>query len=515
MKFVWVILFLLWSNFAGAETTAELLDQLKAAAKKEIQASGSLRDSGGELRREQLRSIDVQLGQGPSNASDPNLLQAVESLEVLATTDEVADLCAKLTRQLREEQRKRETALIEELEHGFTSALQAALAANTAQDLDGPMASVQRLVAKAGASSSTNDRLRQLIGACPEISEFLLHLQNYLAGFGHDDLYHRQLPLLLSSSGGGSDFIPRSRFLARLAELEKRRKPAERPPADGPPPSNNAPAPENVEETVAGIIRAANSLDDMDETARKLEALPLTGQAVQTVQAVNGALHDLRTLRRIYVDIKEGRATTVHLGDIIENLSSETEKALSHLRLKLLLFALPPALGLGDADAARPGENSVNYINRITSLARTRGDWTLLGRTMDVAQTLKIETTTDGNERTDLQSFLAGMNQERAGQYALAVGSLEAALKTGSQFIPPEVIGQHLEKIRTDHPEEYEKGVQIALTPVAPTYPGPMFMDPRFRPGGPFAPQAGPSSAPTINVPATGPKETVPADAKK
>jgi hypothetical protein len=508
MKFVWVILLLLWSNFAGAETTAELLDQLKAAAKKEIQASGSLRDAGGEPRREQLRLIDVQLGQGASDASVPNLIEAVERLEVLATTDEVADLCAKLARQLREEERKRETALIEELEHGFTSALQAALAANTAQDLDGPMASVQRLVAKAGASSSINERLRQLIGACPEISGFLLHLQNYLAGFGREDSYNRQLPLLLSFSGGGSDFIPRSQFLARLAELEKRRKPAERPPADVLPPPNNAPTPENVEETVAGIIRAADSLDAMDEAARKLEALPLADQAAQVV----GALRELRTLRRIYADIKEGRGTTVHVGDIMENLSSETEKALSRLRLKLLLFALPPALGLSDAEAARPGENSVNYINRITSLARTRGDWMLLGRTMDVAQTLKIETTTDGNERTDLQSFLAGLNQERAGQYALAVGSLEAALKTGSQFIPPEVIGQHLEKIRTDHPEEYEQGVLIALTPVAPTYPGAMFMDPRFRPGGPPAPQAG---APTINVPATGPKEPASADAPK
>lgn len=71
-------------------------------------------------------------------------------------------------------------------------------------------------------------------------------------------------------------------------------------------------------------------------------------------------------------------------------------------------------------------------------------------------------------DSTALTQFSAGLNQERAKQYAMAVISFQGALKTGSQLLPAEIIGDHLEAIKAAHPQEFEQGMQLALNPPTP-----------------------------------------------
>jgi hypothetical protein len=110
-----------------------------------------------------------------------------------------------------------------------------------------------------------------------------------------------------------------------------------------------------------------------------------------------------------------------------------------------------------------------------------------------------LNTITSASDSAALTQFLAGLNQERARQFSLAVVSFQATLKTGSQLIPPETIGEHLEKIRAEHPQDFEQGMKLTLSapadasdsrtssPSPPaTYPtvgaGRVFLGPNGRP---------------------------------
>jgi len=120
------------------------------------------------------------------------------------------------------------------------------------------------------------------------------------------------------------------------------------------------------------------------------------------------------------------------------------------------------------------------YLQRILAEARKKEEWPLMKRVLECFVPFDPSGAfVSTNDRNTLQSFVTGLNQEKARQYAFAVSSYEAALKTGSQVIPAEMIGEHLENIRKNNPKEFEQGLQLATNPPPPTY------DPRAaRPAG-------------------------------
>jgi len=508
------LLFLLGASFACAQSTTELLDQLQVAAKAEIRASLATKNENEEARLDRLQQSVALLGRAESGTqASANLLRAIEALGTLTTSDKVSDLSRTLARQLREEQKKQDAALDAEIQRELTSALRAALTAGKAKDLDAPIAAVARLGQKNTLGNFAEPALFPRAAQTQQVSAFLKQWQDYLASreFENREGGYMRLSLLFTSSDF-SDLVPRSEFLARIAVLEKDRQPKEVPGGPGPEKLKIWPAVESDKETQK-IIDETRDLNDSGEAIKKLETFAGDHEKGPLGNVVANALRVLGTLQRINRELQEGRPTSIHVMDVTEDKTTAIETGLSRLRLQLLLKALPRALELGEKGAAQPGENSVNYLNRIATAAREKQDWTLLGRTVELAQTLKIELTTVGNDRTALQSFLAGLNQERAAQFAIAVDSLETALKAGSQIVPPEIIGEHLEAIRKEHPQDYAQGVQSFLTP--PIAPDQRFMDPRMRlphfPGNPYAQQPGPPpSPPTINIPAASPASGVP-----
>jgi hypothetical protein len=73
--------------------------------------------------------------------------------------------------------------------------------------------------------------------------------------------------------------------------------------------------------------------------------------------------------------------------------------------------------------------------------------------------------------------FLGGFNQEQAHYLSGAVSSYLDALRFGSRIIPAEYIGQHLEAIRKQSPQDYEAGAQMSLKTVNTSPPS--LIDPR------------------------------------
>lgn len=62
-----------------------------------------------------------------------------------------------------------------------------------------------------------------------------------------------------------------------------------------------------------------------------------------------------------------------------------------------------------------------------------------------------------GIESRALGAYLAGLNQERALQFDMAVVSFKRSLRQPSRFLPVEEIGRHLEDIKAHHPLDFQK----------------------------------------------------------
>jgi hypothetical protein len=168
----------------------------------------------------------------------------------------------------------------------------------------------------------------------------------------------------------------------------------------------------------------------------------------------------LHNLYSCYLELKNGSVTGGNPNDIstVSRMGFDSPGTFAALRDQLLLFAVPRLLGLPETQDAKPGETLPVYLLRLANTARETSDWGLLERLLERSQQVNAGAVFTPEDRAELPHFLAGINQERARQYALAVGSFEAALKTGSQIISPEVIGDHLDSIRKEHPQEFAEG---------------------------------------------------------
>lgn len=186
------------------------------------------------------------------------------------------------------------------------------------------------------------------------------------------------------------------------------------------------------------------------------------------------------------------------------------------LRVQLALFALPRAIGASEADQPQPNETALTYMRRMIAVARERKDWPFASRVLAAAQSTQVnDPLIKTSDSTALTLFFAGLNFERGKQFSLAVNSFQMALKTGSDLIPAEDIGERLEAIKRNHAADYEAGLQLTLTPPAPqTDPyGRPLRDPRYPagfPGGPYGPNgpAAPAKEQSVIVPAV--KESAP-----
>lgn len=107
---------------------------------------------------------------------------------------------------------------------------------------------------------------------------------------------------------------------------------------------------------------------------------------------------------------------------------------------------------------------------------------------MDVARNFTVGVTP--LDATAMQYFLSARNMEDAKQYSLAVSSFHAVLRSGSQIIPLQVVSEHLEAIKKDHPQDYEAGLQITANTPEPrvaihnSYAAGTFPTPVRVPGG-------------------------------
>ncbi|MEO6787233.1 MAG: hypothetical protein ABI318_13965, partial [Chthoniobacteraceae bacterium] len=220
---------------------------------------------------------------------------------------------------------------------------------------------------------------------------------------------------------------------------------------------------DEIEQQVSEIIAAVKKLEDLDDAVKKLDDLMAeqrkAGHSISDVTAIM----DVKHIRNFHREIVSGMATTLDLSITASKMRDEN---IGRLRDMAIRFAVPRLLGMKADKGMNEDESLAVFIRRTVADAIERRDWTLLARAIDLNQRLASgQGPLNSTDTSALQQFLAAQNQERARQYAAAVVSYLASLKTGSQSIPAEFVGEQLATIEKEHPKEYQAGIELANNP--------------------------------------------------
>jgi len=451
MSFI-LLLWLVLGGIVSAETTEALLTQIKSTVADEMKLPEEKRDYVAQ-RLSYIFFPDISYGE-PAIRSDESLLPAMEFAATQSANTELRNLCRTYCQQARAEVPLRQAALVEKTKKILAEALRTGLAASQIEDLQAPLAAVHQLTDEDYTSQDSQIQwLRQLV--LFSAPEYLRLIQDCIAIHGNrDSRIGRDLcEELCRDQPAFHDLMPRSEFLARLAAFKDRFGISEKHSSSSPGDFNNR---------AQAIVLTTNSLSDIPRTIKQLEGLARSRDAEDAWHgdAFSKTLGLLRTYQKLHEELKKGEGTSIDLKSVIRNFtySRETMRALHQ---QLLLLALPRILGIPETQGAQPEENIPTYLHRVATQAVAASDWPLLGRTFGAAQTLDAKLTFGVGDAETLQSFLTGIALERAQEYVPAVRSYETALATGSQILPPKIVGDRLERIHREHPQEFLAAVTV------------------------------------------------------
>ena len=316
------------------------------------------------------------------------------------------------------------------------------------------------------------DLQRQLIAAL----EFTKQWQNYLSHLTSGDVSQARNDLFaLSQNNYGPSLIPRSRILALMNGQQ------------APVPVNSAPGPVREVPEAQKIIDGINTLEDLQPALGKLNDLAAQDEIAR------GDAQALAPMVEVYGDIKNGLPTSVN----IDFMGGLTGAGVSIKANSLLLkFILQHYFETYKGAPPRDDETAAAYTARVKTDALAGQDWALLKKVLTAHAYLYRNVAAGGapdNEAAGLDLMITGLNQNEAGQYALATESFLDALKAGSLDVPAKFIGGQLDTLKRDHSAEYEAGMEASLSPITPGSPYFPGMNPamynmylrngRFRPG--------------------------------
>lgn len=476
------------------ELKEQLIDQLR----EELRNENALRDKDGDRSSAFYRYSELlmklrQVPDGDYGGQDLGTL--ADQIEIWSSSTKVQEIAKALGREARADQEERAQAWATEVERVAREALKTALAAKTPKDIDDPLVKVSKF-ARENQYSTRGSRNRELYQQVQQLPEFLRQWQDYLAHVeaGESKQAAQVLRSLAGSVRDFSAFVPRSELIGKLKSLQK--EGPEEPKSD---------TPKDLDNEVAKILRETKTLEDLESTFKKLDALKPGGLAANSGRFYN-VLSGLRAINRSYQDLKAGLATNISLGNVASSSSFEGAEELAAMRQQLIMFAIPRLLNLKESEV-KPNENVLTVLQSLVAKAKADQNWTMIGKVIDLSRTLNLNSVASSSDSSAMTSFLAGLNQEKAKQYALAVVSYQVALKTGSQLISAELIGEHLAQIKKEHAADYERGIELTLTPPQPAsdsrFPSRMSPFPGGFPGRPSETPPAPSS---LTVPAAAQK---------
>ena len=363
-----------------------------------------------------------------------------------------------------DEQQKKVDAAAADMKAQLQHVKEAVNAAKKPEDLDPVLFDLQKYQ-NGGFNNDVAPENRDLYQQLASALQFTKAWQSYLSHTASGETDQAKNDLSSISQGNyGVGLIPRSRILALMT--------AAPPPASNPP-SGELSGPAAKNEEYWQMLVAMNTLDDLEPTRNRLNVLAANDDLARSY------VQRLDPMLQVYDDLKNGLPTSININFMG---GADGPGATDKIDVLLMKFILAHYFDTYKGAAPADTETPAAYVERVRADALAAQDWPLLKKALtahaymfrDVAGTGGVDDETAG-----LDNLMDAMNQEAAGQFALAIISYEKALKAGSLDIPAKFIGTRLDALKKDHPQEFAEAMQIFLVlPPLRTFPGmsPMMM---------------------------------------
>jgi len=391
---------------------------------------------------------------------DYNAPEVLQQVLAQFSSDAVQQAGQDLMDEIRAERRAKTDAYLSSVNDLIKSAPNIVLKAAKPSDLDQLLVDLQKLAQAGQGNSGMDQEMQRASQRALSTYQFVAGWQDYLSDSenGRNEQAVNELRSL-SQNNNGESLIPRSQILDRIGQLT----PGATKSTGG---AQGSPS-MTAKEIAAGI----QSLDDMAPTLQRIRALP----PVQEDDGRGGIAQGLERFVTQYDYAKAGLPVQFNFGFPIFQPQFDNPK----LFTKLWLFCLEREFDTFKGPPPAEDESALQYLGRVFADAEQREDWHELQKAYlayaYIERNSLFSTGNSPHDTTGFESMLAGINQETAGQYAPAVVSYEQALKFPNTYLPAKFIGDRLDKIQKDHPDDYAKGLQLAglaLTATAPTNTG-------------------------------------------
>lgn len=440
---------------ASEKVSAAVLHLKKAIAEENAKNP----DPGGS-RQAMAASMAARLNpalESTSAEARDYLADALSQISAVYTSGAVIDAVAALQAAAQEDQQAQEKQTRDQLEAGISAARQAVEGANSAQDLDKTIQELT-ILRKPYNSGSYRAPLRKNYEDVAGALLWVNRWQDYLAAkeAGNNQAASNALQQLANMEGGM--LMPRSRVLKLAEEARQGRddgRPQRRPAAE---------VTADVDKAISGL----KTLDDIEPVARQLRQIATQEASAQgygeALQPLRNLIGSLEQINRCYQDYKAGLPANLPFNAFGDSGAEPAAPALSKLRAEMLLLVIPRYVGAPEGTSAKPGERPDQLLSRLENEASARADYGVAQKAAELRRMLASRN--NPYQRMEPDAFgalIAARNQEAAGQYMFAVISYQAALGGNSAAIPAKLIGEHLAALQSEHPKEYEAGVERYL----------------------------------------------------
>jgi hypothetical protein len=381
-------------------------------------------------------------------SGDSGLESMVQQMMSSSSSAAVQKAGEDLLTAIRDERKARLDSISAKVDAVLSSLPDIVAKADKTSDLDAVLADIQGAM-PAGSMYGGNGEEQTQINRVNAAYQFVSQWQDYLSesAAGNKQEALNTLRNLSQQRPPGPPIVPRSTILDRIIALEPQVNP-----------NPGFPQPQGPVAPVVGpIIDGIKTLDDLGPAAQ--HAQEVTGNAFGNPDAASSAR--LQQMASRYAEAKNGLPVSLNFTPL--NSGAQAAPEFARVDAMLLAYLLPRFLGTG-APPENADETVDAYLDQVTATAIPARNWPLLQRT--VLARVQIA----GAQPQETQEFLTALNQELAGQYALAVVSYESALRAASRFIPATFIGERLAALQKDHPAEYAEGLKNAAHPPTPSF---------------------------------------------
>lgn len=512
---------LLFALGANAEDIDKMMESLRAELReavkesaKGVQGTKGAKGAKERLTQEQAQEAkvrnfqisnfvqilrDLPAGDGWKDEQMETTLHAIHEIRSASVSPKIDEICDWLTRELRDRNARWMAALKERYDATLRRVLASGLKATTGKELDEPLQELRQLVKEVMEAGDTRNRgnpgfkfdaISPMEQFLTTIQDALLATSNPTAKSGKEAIDHLQYAMR-DYGRQLADLIPRSELVQKVQALTERLT-AALPPAIAPPAQQKGISREEFDRKVEDILKGVKKFNDLGDALAKIDEFLKQQRQFGGSTIPPFTSSQLSSYIRTYDDLRAGVATSLTF--INNNYGGQGSEALIPIKNLLVKAAISRVLKTPSDMGPKEDEDTSPYLQRMLDVAIKTSDWLLVARVLEAIQFLNLSAVISTTDSSALRQLLAGVNFEHARQYSYAVSTYIAALKTGSHMIPAEKIGDMLDSIKKDHPQEYEAGIQRANT-------APSLADERMRTLMGSRPTFAPD--PTVSTPAS------------